>query len=122
MNHEGLRLGNYVTYQDPGSRIKITTIDYLGESRGEIQVGLKSEQFPVPNTNGWMNPIELKADHLIGSGFVQKQFGYQKGEFMITSTFNFMYGVSSSKSIKYVHELQNLYYALTGEELELNIK
>ena len=67
-----------------------------------------------------ISPIKLEAKHLIGSGFVLHPWGYVKGKFLMTQGFVFKVGNGLSKKIKYVHELQNLYHALTGEELILN--
>lgn len=67
-----------------------------------------------------IRPIELKVDHLEGSGFVLHPWGYVKGKFLMTKEFLFRVGNGFDKEIKYVHELQNLYQALTGENLILN--
>lgn len=71
-------------------------------------------------------PVELTADWLEGSGFVLQPWGYVKqiqGQdkgFLISRHFSFEVGNGLRKVVKYVHELQNLYHAITGEELTLS--
>jgi hypothetical protein len=70
-------------------------------------------------------PIRLTETIIIGLGFsyvkegrLIKYFGEMLCEIFPDGVF-FIKNIEITKKIKYVHELQNLYFALTGEELEL---
>ncbi len=65
-------------------------------------------------------PIPLTEDWLLKFGFELKNWGikvwYLKG-FEIDQNF-YLKGIDWGVRFKYVHQLQNLYFALTNEELE----
>ena len=71
-------------------------------------------------------PIPLTADWLLRFGFEQ-DIGFpifSIDQYYIRIRDNFEFGIDEEgglhlSEIQYVHQLQNLYYALTGEELEL---
>lgn len=70
--------------------------------------------------------IELTEDWVIDFGFnpVELDNGdyfYQNNLFRLNSNYAGFY-YSKNLPVKYVHQLQNLYFALTGTELELIIK
>ena len=72
-------------------------------------------------------PIALTEEWLIKFGFYKNDelftiewnefsfsiFDFDNGKFAINNSFNYV-------DINYVHQLQNLYFALTGEELIIN--
>lgn len=104
-----LRLGNCV-YSIYGNVVKITVID---------------------ETTHWAKPIQLTEEWLLKLGF---EFGIQlqdftKGKYKFVQLKNkIIYGDFSEVGIfyfnittklLYVHQLQNLYFALTGEELTI---
>lgn len=114
--YNSLRVGNLVYSSETQEIQKITgiteehpyidtiTFDYL--SYDEI--------FPIP----------LNDDFVIKLGFISKEYNalegiYELNGVIITNSsngFEFNFNGFSSK-LKYVHELQNLYFALTGSEL-----
>lgn len=132
-----LRIGNLILL--PGDIIfKVNSID----SRGiELQCRVKdngnalrmpepgqlSERLmPIPLTEEWLIKLGFE---LTGSGKVFSDFIFQ-GSFMVQmhkSTNTFDYGFVDNdetfnnfgNGVHYVHQLQNLYFALTGEELEV---
>lgn len=75
-----------------------------------------------------IRPIPLTEKWLLKFGFVNNwngfsKYGYWKDDFKIISAGNSVfYTIINGKEteIKYVHQLQNLYFALTGEELTIN--
>ena len=128
MEANELRLGNFVSVKkeslqplldDYGlhgieNSFQITSIEnvYLYI----LTDGLESEYYlseckPIPLTDEWLDKF----------GFD----GWDKGVYtMILSNGNFMkIGCEEAvgKNIKHVHQLQNLYFALTGEELIIKI-
>jgi len=86
-----------------------------------------------PHPYDWIEPIPLIEEWLLKLGFMQsnnmKKFYNGNFDWMIfvnDNEFAFyrhdeMNGdVIYLTTIEYVHQLQNLYFALTGEELEMN--
>ncbi len=83
----------------------------------------------------WVNfnlviPIKISEDILLHSGFTEFSWlkgssVFQNNHFKCTLDSNglnfFCANFKSLKPIKYLHELQNLYFDLTGEELVVNI-
>lgn len=109
MKSTELRLGNYV--------YKINTYD-----------GTKcTHSFEVRdfhNIDGF-EPIPLTEEWLLNLGFTRFGDWYIIDDELSISLFNnrSTYGNEHEQEInhvKYVHQLQNLYFALTGEELTLN--
>lgn len=75
-------------------------------------------------------PIPLTEEWLIKFGFKISKYGFptknnfQVGHVTTDENYQFEYSLGTIgkwilKDIKYVHQLQNLYFALTGEELTL---
>ena len=68
-------------------------------------------------------PIKLTEEWLLKFGFVKKEIGYSKLTemeqcFLISfGKHTSVNGIKFNNEIKTVHQLQNLYFALTGEEL-----
>jgi hypothetical protein len=62
-----------------------------------------------------------------GRQFISKYYRHYSNVDYFSLTFHVMYDMitlnnyNSRLDIKYVHQLQNLYFALTGKELEINI-
>jgi hypothetical protein len=71
---------------------------------------------------GEVDPIPLTEDWLLKFGFVSNPYEdrYEKGTIHIecdkTKGATYLW-IENMPHIKYVHQLQNLYFALTGEEL-----
>lgn len=74
------------------------------------------------------DPIQLTEEWLLKFGFVKYKYGhntYRQKSFIIEEgllNYEFRKRISKEDSlglayVKYVHQLQNLYFALTGEEL-----
>lgn len=96
------------------------------------EVGMKpvdvSELNPVPLTEEWLVKFGLEVVDLIKENkYLKDCVGFWP------DNENFVYVIDLygnemgdwgyvTKEIKYVHQLQNLYFALTGKELELNEK
>lgn len=71
-----------------------------------------------------LKPIPLTEEWLVKFGFEMHEnapWVLQKQPLMcnIGNRFTWHYKTLSIKDIKYVHQLQNLYFALTGEELTI---
>jgi hypothetical protein len=117
MKANELRIGNLVQYEptiDDWEETIITTHTLL-------QVDISSDSYcGIPLTGEWLEKF----------GFEQREFDIQKYDCK-WSNFSFsldywnaqkiyIYGwIGGNITIKYVHQLQNLYFALTGEELTI---
>lgn len=72
-----------------------------------------------------LNPIPLTEEWLIKFGFEKTDFGgkcFSYGDILIypnESEYRLFAHQYIKGALKYVHQLQNLYFALTGEELTL---
>jgi hypothetical protein len=116
MEARELRIGNYFSTGQNDNIAKVTPniIEALCESENR----------------SWINPIPLTEEWLLKFGF---QEICEKGSFEINrESFSLTYSEgkmwfcfgqfaeqSNTVPCKHVHQLQNLYFALTGEELEI---
>jgi hypothetical protein len=128
MKASELRIGNYVS-NPPLSDCR--KIDYL-DIRDHAESRLIQPFDPIPLTEEWLIKFgffvkeEISNDNFFGCHLYQNN-----DEFVIPyeNTFHYIRDISSSEhdgsteyrttEIKYVHQLQNLYFALTGEELTI---
>mgnify|MGYP003658203865 CR=1 FL=1 len=104
MDANELRIGNFV--DDNGVTIQMT---YITEDNTE-----------------WFEPIPLTEEWLVKFGFentnTKENPNYKKGFYtcMVREHgINICNGHGFINDLNHVHQLQNLYFALTGEELEL---
>ena len=142
MKKEELRIGNlvYGSYDDDGQELlhacKIVAIDetqslgddggwsYLVESLGKEDIEYYYSFDPIPLTDVWLDLL----------GFFKHNNAWVL-KFPCSPRINFEFGIFEypdgtlkynsaeyDPEIKSVHQLQNLYFALTGEELKLDEK
>lgn len=92
---------------------------------------IDSEQKVYPADNAIINPIPITEEWLVKLGFVNRENGWMRlviCEDFFYISWELLHGVclsinfnsTSLVHIKYIHQLQNLIYALTGEELTEN--
>lgn len=107
---EELRLGNFATNTEENQCIRVGLGDLILINR-------------QPNT---YNAIPLDEEWLLKLGFTKHHDNYYNDVLMIDAEFDFKtypnqigsaIKPANSQKIKYVHQLQNLYFALTGKEL-----
>lgn len=107
MNANELRIGNYAIY---------------GGNITQMNVGEFIHFVRFPEV---YEPILLTPDWLMKLGFEQNsgnlskgRFHYHQSCFISIEGFNYDYnGITVNP--EYVHQLQNIYFAITGEELQL---
>ncbi len=119
-----LRIGNYVMT----GNIKSIVLEIFASG---ITHDSKNGNI-VAGHCGWshINPIPLTEEWLLKFGFTKEDNGWHKKD--ICNDFSALYwerlaglDLSVNKrsmhlaNIKYVHQLQNLYFSLTGEELKI---
>ena len=74
---------------------------------------------PIPLTEEWMKRIKLKEVGMSGWSFRRYFIDIKGGAIGIYRIF-FRDSNSPMIEFRYVHQLQNLYFTLTGEELTIN--
>jgi hypothetical protein len=113
-----LRIGNYIQRDDEPLEVDSEII----RNFDELDIILIYKYSPIPLTEEW----------LLKFGFVKQRNEYIKGDYCLTLIYDttswllaeFDYNTDAfvhiGRNIDYVHNLQNLYFALTGEELNIN--
>lgn len=117
-----VRIGNYATIGDGPFKISISDIKRMSESDHHIYK-------PIPLTEGWLINFGFIKDDNIG----YDDYMYCNGIFTLfqckySDTNDFTYPLlmrygnpneyKSGLGVKYVHQLQNLYFATNYEELK----
>jgi len=116
MNANELRIGNLIWDCEQKEIDKITGIE-------ECRVSIDGSLFPYTPIDSIVG-IELTEEWLLKLGFnnLDIDISYCKDDFSCieaNSGYLFWHKGHSLLIIKYVHQLQNLYFALTGEELTI---
>lgn len=127
-----LRIGNLVdiSFKEDGLRF-IREINLVHSSFiNAIQVPNYDGEIDTLDNINLIYGIPLSEDWFIKFGFKKTICGFERDDFPMSievdsigyTTFGFEYygGDKFEKEIKYVHQLQNLYFVLTGEELTYN--
>jgi len=128
MKANELRLGNLINYKTGG----ICQVAFIALSIADYGICgfVKPECFePIPLTEEWLvkfgfewsceyherNPMEIDID-LHNSFTIYPPFEYKKYWYVSVTMPS---GGTWEIDVKYIHQLQNLYFALTGEELTI---
>lgn len=120
MKARELRIGNLVNYQTVEGDILVARIDWQDlKWISKDEKGFNIAHSAIPLTEEWLLKFGFEEyefeDEIFG--YVLNDFGYvNEFLFMIRILIDFE-GTLIQKPIKYVHQLQNLYFALTVEEL-----
>lgn len=137
MTANDLRLGNLIYWNIPEKKDTIHTVFGIRNGKPQtipISLGESIEDYkPIPLTEIWLEklglikknitedmPQELKQPDIDEDGSIW--YMWVQGLFNLEIQENgeiWFELYSHYKHIKYVHELQNLYYALTGVELSV---
>lgn len=142
-----LRIGNLILSPDGKiyyvSNLSLDIDDEYNELIGAVMLGKTTHEILKEEREVYWNPIPLTEDWLLKLGFKEEvTYGYgwttEKGlEFhrngvsivFFQGEYAYAYKVYdggtsdewySQTTIKFIHQLQNLYFALTGEELKIN--
>jgi hypothetical protein len=132
MEAKDLRIGNYFNAKKPRHNEKyviVESIDFY-EINSSFRPYKIDDIEPIPLTDEWLVKFGLIKKYLENpfeeSGFELKEDGTKFYWWADGGTFNIEINpngevwfelYSHYNHIKYVHQLQNLYYSLTGEEL-----
>ncbi len=114
-----LRIGNILNYNTSKEEVLPIVVDWeIIQSYSQNEIEFTS----------YFKPLELTPKWLKKFGFIQNNNAWSKNGLSLFD-YNFSQGelnlilnASScpAPDVKYVHQLQNLYFALTGKELEFN--
>ena len=126
INEKELRIGNLVMFR----KDKIVEVSNLGNLFETIETvnGLRygsddiNEYNPIALTAEWLEKFGFEKLTDKNKGWKQTSFSLNNGRFIVNFddgllTVNFLIG----SEYKYVHQLQNLYFALTNEELNIKL-
>lgn len=141
MEREELRIGNYLKLGERYGKVLLINYEHIDLYDENYDDGKGTFDYPVYD-NPNLSPIQLTAEWLEGFGLkeVYKYTDNNQGlirrglceysdkpkisaqEFFFDSKPSQLVYLNVLKhEIKYVHQLQNLYYALTGKELVLGV-
>lgn len=119
------RIGNLMRDGITGALLRVDGLYYEIQNERIDYYLMDRDKFPLPD--GWhAEPIPLTEEWLLKFGGIIKpdavlfngvHFLYEDGIVYFESENN----GRSNTEIKHVHQLQNLYFALTGEELKFNL-
>ncbi|HCD9234524.1 hypothetical protein [Elizabethkingia meningoseptica] len=112
MEIQELRLGNYVQYEMNSFHIAVESIELVNNLVNATDIEYLK---PISLTDEWLIKLGFeKSDS--SSNCMKKTNGYKfdfaGGEVLYLDSVRL-------KHIKYIHQLQNLYFALGGEELQI---
>ena len=117
MEAKELRIGNRILFDGKITIVNTRMLAYINNAnRLKNKIDLIS-----------FEPIPLSEEILLKCGF--KENGNRKRDFyfrnycieLFDNSCNFWIGDFNDIEINYLHQLQNLYWSLTGEELEINM-
>ena len=124
VNPKQLRLGNYI--KDRGGKVlRIDFMEHVQEGYdtklGQIMQLEGQEVHPMTEYTDYANPIPIIEEWLLRFGFELEEGWYWKSSLRLFNIrgLYFRANFPIKADILYVHSLQNLYFALTGEELEI---
>ncbi len=119
MKASELRVGNWVqTDKNREYQIYLSWFECCKDSQWGRDIQLDTH--PIPLTEEWLVKFGFKRDSTL-YGETRKLGCFNIGK--LTNGYFIEGGVDSNKTsinIQYVHQLQNLYFSLTNEELTIN--
>ena len=112
-----LRIGNWVNYDNTETPFCVTETSEtgIGVKNSEEETWIEIDQF---------YPIPLTSEILEKCGFVRNALVAQHNDIIFYDDhfgIKGMLGVVKPNNINHLHQLQNLFYALTNEELKINL-
>lgn len=124
-----LREGNLIA-DDLGRIVKVESIFYdrfnLEFVDGQLYSSPLSEHSPIPLTPEILEKAGFEESHFfegVHSGVYNKnglKIGLD-GDDLVKAQYTAIFGGDIFVKVQYLHQLQNLYFALTGEELTINL-
>jgi hypothetical protein len=116
MKNTELRIGNWVYCNDCSDVAMEKQVDLISEKRSYAHDWLVSS--PIPLTEEWLVKFGF-TEELDDSFRIYSSFNLSIELLRIEFEYLVYFESTRINEIKYVHQIQNLYFALTGEELEI---
>ena len=125
MNVTELRIGNFIQNKNISDCVQVSRIDQ--NETIQIGFGICKNVFTDTMNLSAFEPIIITENWLLKFGFKNQNFGWKFKELGLFDH-NYKKGnlnlkINSTEipfiQIKYIHQLQNLYFSLTGLELQL---
>ena len=113
MDAKELRIGNYVCFNNQDDYMKLSQHNF----ESLIMFNTYDRINPILLTKHWLKKLGFKNTYLFS--FATEFTCYVDENLNITIE-QYSEGRFNLTHIKYVHQLQNLYFALTGKELDIN--
>lgn len=127
MEAKGLRIGNWVNGNHSGFSKNVQVYNFtrnrLQHTDGK-QTPLPIDKFsPIPLTEEILLKCALKKDGILYEQRKNSQFAVKEWSVGSIPQWLIFWGDSILHKVEpeYLHQLQNLYFALTGEELVVNL-
>ena len=123
MKANELRIGNWVSnYKDTPTQILEWTGNEAYLTEGRKAYGIKTSS-PIPLTEEWLIKFGATQDQFDLEAFCLSSLTFDyyiiKNTMLDGSIYWMIDELRGDTCIQYVHQFQNLYFALTGEELEI---
>lgn len=104
-----------------GNLIMTNLFDFDGRITGQFQDIVSPSHFFISAThNDRYSPILITEKWLLRMGFLKDESDFLKHTYTVTDLFGGRFAFKINNKfieLSYIHQLQNLYFALTGEEL-----
>ena len=124
MTAQELRIGNYVN--NMGVMIKFDEADWECIVSKAFSQNPMERYTPIPLTEEWLlkfgfkyNKLQFCSNTIICHQYKIKGICLSIDERKVNKHEYSFFGNNFIRTVKHVHQLQNLYFALTGEELKL---
>jgi hypothetical protein len=115
MNAKELRLGNYLQGEDGQVHIVESLNSYGGEEINEGGPDVYYE--PIPLSQEWLLKFGFKDHRILLPGDGELEIRLKGTTFHIWPSDGQTESHNYRNIVEFVHQLQNLYFAITGEEL-----
>ena len=123
MNPKELRIGNHIAINGVGEIVRGISPVLITVSHGRVFEFMSHKIEPIQLALAWLEWFGFSKDYDTNKYLNEPEdFIWSKSSFCIAvgKYGKIFYGYfGGTVEIKYVHQLQNLYFALTGEELEI---
>jgi hypothetical protein len=124
MKASELRIGNYILFSEDNTIFEVGSIEEKGYTvqNEEETTWIEAYQFePITLTKKWLLKFGFEINRQTKENNNIWRCNCTQGNFDIEQIIGFFLWDNNSYSpkIEYIHQLQNLYFALTGEELTI---
>ena len=133
MKVQELRIGNWI--ESDNDFFQIETLQSKNHwkfngNKGDIEINFidknKNTYYcelkyinPVPITEEWLVKFGFKKDKYYNTEFAEYRTSYEKDLFVLKENFEYLNYTNLKCKLEFVHQLQNLYFALTQTELQI---